>query len=60
MYADAAIERLGFTAAAWLLRSTLLDVLASQPRLQQAKWLMDNTMAYHLILTIDTLMMFCI
>ena len=40
-------------AGSWLLRNTLLDVLASEAKLEQSKWLLNAAMAYHLTLSID-------
>ena len=42
-----------FTAGAWLLRNTLLDALAYQVMAQQAKWMQDDSVAYHLTLSLD-------
>ena len=41
------------TTGAWLLRNTLLDALAYQVKAQQAKWMLDDSMAYHLTLSLD-------
>ncbi|DBA94917.1 TPA: hypothetical protein ACH3X1_002448 [Trebouxia sp. C0004] len=39
--------------SAWLLRNTVLDTLAYQVKAQQAKWMLDDSMAYHLTLSLD-------
>lgn len=42
-----------YAAAAWMMRNTLLDQLTFQVRSQQVKWLVDDSIAYHLTLSLD-------